>query len=398
MIAKPLTSAHVSTPSEKTLHVLTLTPFYPYAGDDVRGCFVAEPLRWLEPLGVTNTVIAVRPFYHRRVRASNAAMPARWSYFFSLPGGFGLPSAGAFLFAGVLPGIRRLHRSNPVHVIHAHGALPCGHAAALLSRELKIPFVVTVHGLDAYSTKQVHGYAGMWCKRVSQMTYHSACRVVCVSDKVRDQILQGTTARVNATVVYNGADPKIFAPASDGGGSTAVLSVGGLIQIKGHELLLRAFAAIHHRFPEISWDIIGEGPEHSRLRALAASLNLGGKVHFLGSKSREQVAEAMRRCALFALPSRYEGLGCVYLEAMSAERAVIACRGQGIEEVIEHGVNGWLIPPEDLDALAGAISGLLENGELRRRIGVAARKTILHGFTLAHQAERLAVVYAECRT
>ncbi len=398
MIANPLTSANVSTKSEKTLHVLTLTPFYPFSGEDVRGCFVAEPLPWVEPLGVTNTVIAVRPFYHGRVRPSNAAMPARWSYFFSLPGGFGLPSAGAFLFAGILPGIRRLHHSRPLHVIHAHGALPCGHAAALLSRELKIPFVVTVHGLDAYSTKQVQGYAGRWCERVSRMAYHSACQVICVSDKVRDQVLQGAAARVNATVVYNGVDPQIFAPASDGGGSAVILSVGAMTYIKGHELLLRAFAALHHRFPEISWDIIGEGPEHSRLSGLVAGLNLGSKVHFLGNRSREQVAEAMRRCALFALPSWYEGLGCVYLEAMSAERAVIACRGQGIDEVIEHGVNGWLIPPEDLDALTGAISVLLENVELRRRIGVAARKTILEGFTLAHQAARLAAVYAECRT
>jgi teichuronic acid biosynthesis glycosyltransferase TuaC len=397
MIANPLTSANADTHSGRALHVLTLTPFYPHSDDDVVGCFVAEPLPWVEPLGVTNTVLAARPFYRGRIRPSSTATAARWSHFFSLPGGLGLPSAGAFLFAGILPSVRRLHHLNPVNVIHAHGPLPCGHAAALLARELNIPFIVTVHGLDAFSTNQVRGLAGKWCQRVSRMTYHAACQVVCVSDKVRDQVLRGAAA-VNATVVYNGVDPQMFAPAiGDDGGSTVILSVGTLIPIKGHELLLRAFAALHQRFPEISCEIVGEGPEQSRLSALAVSLKLGEKVRFLGRNSHQQVAEAMRRCALFALPSRYEGLGCVYLEAMSAGKAVIGCRGQGIEEVIEHGVNGWLVEPDDLDALTGALSVLLPDLELRRRIGAAARQTILRGFTLAYQAERLAAIYSECR-
>ena len=99
---------------------------------------------------------------------------------------------------------------------------------------------------------------------------------------------------------------------------------------------------------------------------------------------------------LFALPSEYEGFGCVYLEAMAAEKAVIACHGQGIEEVIQHGRNGWLIEPGDLLSLTGALAMFLENPELRRRIGEAARKTVVQGFTLAHQAARLAQLYREC--
>ena len=121
--------------SQKPLHVLTLTPFYPVQEDDAQGCFVAEPLPWLAQLGVRNTVRAARPFY-RRGSASDSVVPARWVSFFSLPGGWGLSSAGAFLFASLLPEIRRLHDSHPVDLIHAHSALPCGHAASLLSREL----------------------------------------------------------------------------------------------------------------------------------------------------------------------------------------------------------------------------------------------------------------------
>src|SRR5258708_11585090 len=139
-------------PIGETLHVLTLTPFYAVPGEDAQGCFVAEPLSWLAQLGVTNTVRVAQPFYRRGAQAHgsiapDAVVPARWVRFFSLPGGWGLSSAGAFLFASLLPEIRRLHSLHPVHVVHAHSALPCGHAGSLLSRELKIPFSVTVHVL-----------------------------------------------------------------------------------------------------------------------------------------------------------------------------------------------------------------------------------------------------------
>jgi teichuronic acid biosynthesis glycosyltransferase TuaC len=96
------------------------------------------------------------------------------------------------------------------------------------------------------------------------------------------------------------------------------------------------------------------------------------------------------------LPSRYEGLGCVYLEAMSSEKPVIACRGQGIDEIIRHGSNGWLIDPGNLQDLIAALSILLQNLQLRRQIGEAARRTILQSLTAAHQASELAVIYREC--
>jgi glycosyltransferase involved in cell wall biosynthesis len=81
---------------------------------------------------------------------------------------------------------------------------------------------------------------------------------------------------------------------------------------------------------------------------------------------------------------------------MSAEKPVIACRGQGIDEIIRHGSNGWLIGPNDLQELIQALSVLLENLQLRRQIGEAARRTILESLTSAHQAAQLALLYREC--
>jgi glycosyltransferase involved in cell wall biosynthesis len=391
----PLSEAPPAPPAG-ALHVLTLTPFYPTSTDDAQGCFVAEPLPPLATAGVRNTVVAAQPFYRARALVNQFAFPARQSRFISFPGGLGLPTAGAFLFANLLSSTRRLHRSNPIHVIHAHAVLPCGHAAALLSRELRIPFVVTVHGLDAYSTEQVRGLSGNWCKRVSKFVYASAERVICVSEKVRIRVLEAVSERVKTDVVYNGVDPERFCPSSGVYEADSILSVGNLIPSKGHELLLRSFAAVHRQFPKVCCEIIGDGREQSHLTKIAAQLNLAGKIHFLGRQSRSKVADAMRRCTLFVLPSRYEGLGCVYLEAMATGKASIGCRGQGIAEVIEHGASGWLIDAGNLSQLTEALFELLQNIQLRHALGETARRTILRDFTLAHQAERLARIYQEC--
>ena len=103
----------------------------------------------------------------------------------------------------------------------------------------------------------------------------------------------------------------------------------------------------------------------------------------------------MRNCTFFVLPSRYEGLGCVYLEAMASGKPVIACRGQGIDEIIQHGSNGWLIPIDGLEELVQGLQVLLANAELRAQIGQAARQTILDNLTLAHQAQSLVKIYEE---
>jgi glycosyltransferase involved in cell wall biosynthesis len=211
-------------------------------------------------------------------------------------------------------------------------------------------------------------------------------------------VVQGAGARVNTTVVYNGVDPEMFSPPDGGPDTSVILSVGNLIPIKGHELLLRGFAAIQNQFPGLSLEIIGDGPERAGLQRLANEQGIAGRVHFRGRQSRRQVADAMQRATIFALPSRYEGLGCVYLEGMSAGRPVIGCLGQGIDEVIQQGINGWLIRPDDLQELTDALARLLQHAELRRKMGEAARRTILHSYTLTEQAARLFRLYRECQS
>ena len=379
------------------LHVLTLTPFYPTETDDAQGCFIAEPIDALSRKGIINTVFVLQPVYRKRVSASQTNARTGWLRYFSLPKGFGLSTAGLFAFASAVGKVRALHREQPIDLIHAHAPLPAGHAAMLLSSELGIPYVVSVHGLDAFSTQQVQGRPGKWCGRIARRVYERSKRVICISEAVREEVLEGMGNSCRTSVVYNGVDPEVFSPAeSTGSQALTILSVGNLIPIKGHDVLLRAMSSISPEFAGLRLEIIGEGPEKGRLDHLARELGISERARFLGRQSRREVAEAMRRCTVFALPSSYEGLGCVYLEAMSCAKPAIGCRRQGIAEVIQQAANGFLVGPGNDKELALVLGMLLRDERKRQTIGLTARDTILDRFTLAHQADNLARIYREC--
>jgi glycosyltransferase involved in cell wall biosynthesis len=218
-----------------------------------------------------------------------------------------------------------------------------------------------------------------------------------VSGKVREILTRGMPEEPRTALIYNGVDPEFFSPAPaeiDSRGAE-ILVVGTLRRSKGHELVLRAVAALKDGFPKLRCRIVGEGPDRAEFVALAAKLGVEKEVEFVSRMSRAEVAEAMQLCSVFVLPSRSEGLGCVYLEAMSCAKPVIGCRGQGIEEVIRHGENGWLVEPGELEELMRWLSALLSSSELRTRVGAAAREKILAELTLSHQAQELERVYNE---
>jgi glycosyltransferase involved in cell wall biosynthesis len=391
-------AGHLAKPSTaRALHVLTLTPFYPTKADDAAGCFVSEPLDSLAAFGIESTVFALQPFYRGQAEARESGIAAAWLRYLSWPGGMGLPAAGAFAFARMVGRVRALQGKRRIDVVHAHGPLPCGHAAMLLSAELGIPYVVSVHGLDAFSTTQVSGRAGEWCRRISQRVYRSSRRVICISEHVREQVLEVMGRDCRTSVVYNGVNTEMFAPGTPAdSGTPTVLSVGNLIPIKGHDLLVRTVAALAPEIPSLNLDVIGDGPERERLERLAQRCLIGERVRFLGRQSRRAVADAVRRCTVFALPSRYEGLGCVYLEAMAAGKPVIGCRGQGIAEIVHHGINGFLVGPDNERELTLALGMLLHDEARRRNLGAAARDTVLDRLTLTQQAENLGRIYREC--
>ncbi len=380
----------------RPLHVLTITPFFPHAENPVYGTYVSEPLELFPQFGLRSSVIGVSPLHHKQ-RNPLSGGASEWMRYPSLPGNFGLSAAGFFLYYRLLPFVRQLHRRERVDVIHAHAALPCAHAASLLAQRLHVPFVVTVHGLDVSNACSESGAQANRRARRSAQVYGSAASVVCISASVEKILQQGMPTPVRSCVIHNGVNPELFSPAEEpvSADPHKIVSVGNLIPTKGQDIILRAVARVAASFPDLSVEIIGEGPERKRLSDLARLLGISERVCFLGRQSREAVAKAIRECTIFALPSRFEGLGCVYLEAMACAKPVIACEGQGIDGIIEHGRNGWLIPADGAAELGAALQKLLATPELRSEIGANARKTVLNGLTLSDQTRRLADLYRD---
>jgi glycosyltransferase involved in cell wall biosynthesis len=274
--------------------------------------------------------------------------------------------------------------------------MPCGSAAELLSRSLRIPFVVTVHGLDVFNACAGGGIPAIWRRKVSQKVYAAAKVVICISGRVQENLKAGAI-QAGSSVVHNSVDPDLFSPGHDHERpiNPEILVVGTLLESKGHGLVLRAIGKLKASYSTIRCRIVGEGPHRAHFEAVARDLGIEQNIQFVGRQSRQEVASAMRHCSAFVLPSHNEGLGCVYLEAMACGKPVIGCQGQGIDEVIEDGKNGWLIPANGLDELVERLSTLLASPELGARVGAAARQTVLNQFTLSHQARELIAVYRQ---
>lgn len=394
MVSRELVQLGCTT--EPPLHVLTLTSHYPSQDDDADGCFISELLERLAKTGVRNTILVGRPVYRPRPRHESSVVPAEWIRYPALPGQLGLSTAGAFLFARVVSQLRELYRIERVDLVHAHGLMPCGHAAMLLARELNIPYVVSVYGFDGLSSAQTPGPFGKWYRRISHRVCAESRRVVCASEHIREELLERMGRRCRTSVVYNGVDPDLFSPAPEGPEPpNTLLTAGKLRSCEGHDLLVRAVAALVKEFSSFSLEIIGDGPERSRLSALVKALNLAEVVHFIGRKSRPQIAAAMKRCTLFALPNRSVEPGLLHVQAMSCGKAAIGCRGQGIAEIIQHGMNGFLVGHGNVQELTLAMGMLLRQPQRCKNLGTAARDSVLERLTVEQQAESLKRIYRE---
>jgi glycosyltransferase involved in cell wall biosynthesis len=158
-------------------------------------------------------------------------------------------------------------------------------------------------------------------------------------------------------------------------GENRLLSMGRLEREKGIDLLLHAFSRVAPRHPSWFLDIWGEGPQRSLLEDLARDLNLSERVRFRGfTQSPFQV---MQRSDLFVLPSRFEGFPNVLLEAMSCGLPSVSfdCP-TGPGQIIRHGIDGLLVPPEDVGALIAALDRLMGNESERARLACRAPEVI----------------------
>ncbi len=171
-----------------------------------------------------------------------------------------------------------------------------------------------------------------------------------------------------------------------------VAVVASLTPKKGHEVLLRAYAALRRRGLACRLVLAGDGPQRPRLEALARELEIDRSVTFLGIV---RSADVWAIADVVALPSLTEGLPLALLEAMLAGKAVVATAVGGVPEVVASNVNGVLVPPGDADALADGIAQLLASPALRVRLGDEARRTVERSYTEDAYLRSLETIYLD---
>jgi phosphatidylinositol alpha-1,6-mannosyltransferase len=178
-----------------------------------------------------------------------------------------------------------------------------------------------------------------------------------------------------------------------------VLTISRLAdRYKGHDVLVRALAAVRERVPDVEWVVVGDGPLRAELEALARSHGLADSVRFLGAASDEERDAWLRRADVLAMPSRLpgpgragEGFGIVYLEAGAFGKPVVAGNVAGAVDAVLEGESGLLVDPTDAAAVAEAIATLLLDEQLALRLGAggASRAQSLAWPSIAAQVQQL---------
>jgi len=174
-------------------------------------------------------------------------------------------------------------------------------------------------------------------------------------------------------------------------GAIVIAAAGQLIPRKGHRYLLQAIADLRHSHPAVRLIIFGEGYLNNQLRAQAATLGLGDIVQFAGF--RDDLDEYMGCFDIFAHPALAEGLGVATLKAAAAGVPVVGFNAGGLAEAVVDGETGTLVPAEDVGALQGAIAALIDNDELRARMGAAGRERMQKEFSIATMVDRHVALY-----
>jgi glycosyltransferase involved in cell wall biosynthesis len=252
----------------------------------------------------------------------------------------------------------RLRKDFEPDLIHAHVVLLSGLAALCLKKLFGIPFVLSEHTAP-FSLQMQNAFHKHLVRRIMQ----NAAAILPVTTDLKHQIMQyGIDGKFE--IVPNTVDITLFSAGANeetACDTTKILLVALLGPQKGIPFLLKAIALLKEEgLSNFVLDIVGDGPHRVEYEELTCQLNVQDIVRFHGLKSKQELAAFMRRCDFFVLPSLWENLPCVLIEAMACGKPVLASRVGGIPEIITDEV-GILTEPGDVGSLAQSLEWMLRN-------------------------------------
>ena len=286
--------------------------------------------------------------------------------------------------------IGRWMESHSLRNLHVHFANAASTVGLIASRTFPIEFSLTVHGPDEFY--DVRGL--LLTEKMAGASF--AC---CIGQFARSQLM-----KVSPPVGWSkleigplGVDPRLFSPrpfrcSPD---TIEILCVGRLVPSKGQYILLAAVERLVNSHANIRLRLVGDGPDREGLERAIASKGLGRYITLEGSVNQDRIRDYYRQADIFVLPSFAEGIPVVLMEAMAMEVPCISTFVAGIPELVRNEIDGILIPPSDEQELALSIGRLIDDSNLRRRLGAAGRQRVIEKYDLDQNVARLAEIFTD---
>lgn len=278
-------------------------------------------------------------------------------------------------------------------ILHCHSAYPQGYAAASFKKLTGIPLIITPHGGDILKNERIRQHPKL-DKRITK-SLKEADLVTAISQAFEEEIKEAGIPREKIRLIPNGINLEEF---QINGifqwKKPYIMTMGRLREKKGFDVLIRAFFKVKESFPWVDLLIAGQGRDEEFLISLIKELKLGDSVHLIGTVQGEEKVRKLKGSLFFVCPSRREPFGIVNIEALACGKPVIGTHVGGIPDVIKEGENGFLIMPEDPQALAQAMIRLLSFPKLIETFGKRAEE-MAKAYDWTDVAKRYERVYEE---
>ena len=279
------------------------------------------------------------------------------------------PSSKRFGVRQILLYLLHEYWRRPFDVLHCHGAYPPAYVGATLKRLLNVPLVVRPHGSDILAGEFIRADAKLE-RRLTQ-TLAAADLVIAQSQFLKREIRSLGVSAAKIRLIPNGVHVAEFQPVRSAPALPYpyILAMGSFSHKKGFDVLLRAFRWVAAEDPSVHLVLAGAGSELTAYTAVVGEHHMRDRVHFVGMVEGGVKIHLYQHCLFFICPSRREPFATVNLEALAAARPIVATAVGGNPEVVSEGGNGFLVPPDDPEALATRMLTLLKDPALRATMG-----------------------------
>ena len=304
---------------------------------------------------------------------------------------------GTFLVSGAWHSLWQAREFRP-DVVHIFFGVPDGPIGWLLKRTYGLPYIISLRGADVPSD-EVKRFAKQYklLRPFIRWLWRDADALVAVSNGLRSYAKE-TSPDLPIQVISNAIDLSAFTPAPqrDTNGLVRLLYVGRFNVFKNVETLIEAVGKLSQMdVGEFELNLVGEGEQRPVLERIVSELGLTRRVNFAGWVARDQIADHYRLADVFVTATTWEGMPNTVLEAMACGLPIVGTQASGLHELVRDGLNGYLVPTKDPEALAQALARLMGDGYERRRMGRESRRLAEREFAWEYIAAQYLEVYKQ---